>query len=270
MVPPTTTSSSRGGARYVLRFDDLCPTMDRARWAPLERALIDLDIKPIVAVVPDNGDPSLMVDPPDPSFWDSVRRWQDLGWTIAVHGHRHVYVTDDPGIVRLNRRSEFAGLPRDDQRDKLEAALAIFDREGVEGPSWVAPSHSFDRATLSVLRELEIDTISDGLFRLPHRDPEGPFWVPQQLWRFRQMPPGVWTVCSHPNTMTPDGVRGLVDDMTRFRSRTTDLEEIRKVFGARPASPMDGLTSRGFLGLKRAKGLLSRPHAHEPSLVRGA
>jgi hypothetical protein len=230
--------------------------MNRTRWAPLERALIDLDIKPIVAVVPDNGDPSLMVEPPDSSFWDSVRRWRDLGWTIAVHGHRHVYVTDDPGLVRLNRRSEFAGLSRTEQHDKLSAALAIFKREGIHPSVWVAPSHSFDVTTVSVLQELGFDTISDGLFRLPHRDATGVFWVPQQLWRLRRMPPGVWTVCCHPNTMSRDGVDRFLADVRRLRPMIAELDAIRDAYQGRRESSVDTLTARCFLGVKRAKSAI--------------
>ena len=32
----------------------------------------------------------------------------------------------------------------------------------------------------------------------PYRDKQGTFWVPQQLWKFRTAPFGVWTVCIHP------------------------------------------------------------------------
>ena len=77
-------------ARYLLRLDDACPTMDAARWQTIED-LFDLHaIKPLVAVVPDNRDPNLEKDTPDPAFWDKVRRWQHKGWTIALHGYQHV------------------------------------------------------------------------------------------------------------------------------------------------------------------------------------
>lgn len=38
------------------------------------------------------------------------------------------------------------------------------------------------------------------LFSLyPYRDARGIMWVPQQLWRFRKMLFGIWTICLHVN-----------------------------------------------------------------------
>ena len=76
---------TRGGARYLVRFDDLCPTMNWANWRVLEAMLLQAGISPILAVVPDNRDPKLVAGPPAPDFWDHVRAWQARGWAIGLH-----------------------------------------------------------------------------------------------------------------------------------------------------------------------------------------
>ena len=125
------------GPDYLVRFDDVCPTMCWSTWNQIERILIDQDVRPILAVVPDNQDPELDREPADPRFWERVRGWQARGWTIALHGYQHRYVTQSPGLVGLNRYSEFAGLPYAEQHRKLSAGLAIFEREGIQPQLWV-------------------------------------------------------------------------------------------------------------------------------------
>src|SRR5579863_9070115 len=58
-------------ATYLLRFDDLCPTMNWAVWQQIETALIEANVRPILAVVPDNKDPELSVGPERERFWES-------------------------------------------------------------------------------------------------------------------------------------------------------------------------------------------------------
>ena len=81
------------GSRYLLRFDDACPTMNWGVWDAVETELLRHNTRPIVAVVPDNRDPKLMADAPRAEFWDRVRRWQSIGWAIGLHGYQHVYVS---------------------------------------------------------------------------------------------------------------------------------------------------------------------------------
>ena len=56
-------------ARYLVRFDDICPTMNWRVWEQLEPLLQAHGVKPIMAVVPDNHDRHLVVDAPQPGFW---------------------------------------------------------------------------------------------------------------------------------------------------------------------------------------------------------
>jgi predicted deacetylase len=184
-------------AKFLLRFDDICPTTPWEHWQALEEIMIEEGVRPILSVIPDNRDRNLFESAPDPRFWDRVRGWQARGWTIGLHGYQHNYVSTDSGLLKLKNYSEFAGLPLEEQHHKLEKALAIFAQEGVLPDVWVAPAHSFDANTVQALLSLGVRTISDGLSIYPHRDAQGMFWVPQQIWRFRNIPFGVWTVCVH-------------------------------------------------------------------------
>src|SRR5947208_8860243 len=186
-------------------------------WAEVEGILREAGVKPILAVVPDNKDKKLECGEPNSQFWEQVRQWQDMGAAIGLHGHQHRYLTRDPGVIGLQERSEFAGLPLAEQETKLRSGLEIFRRENVTPSVWVAPAHSFDENTVALLTKLGIKVISDGFFLFPHVDRRGMMWIPQQLWRFRTMPFGVWTVCFHHNAWTKEDVSAFREDLARYK-----------------------------------------------------
>jgi len=204
------------GAKYLLRFDDMCPTMDWKLWNEVEAILMEAGVRPLLAVIPDNRDPKLMVDPPAPDFWNRVRSWQARGWSIGLHGYQHEYVNAEPGLLRLNRQSEFAGLDFVSQAEKIRKGLEIFARERVRAEAWVAPAHSFDWVTIEALAAEGIHTISDGLGLAPFRGAHGSLWIPQQFANLRPMPCGVWTFCYHLEDLTPGA-------LVTFRKRLGEL-----------------------------------------------
>jgi len=99
-----------GATRYLLRFDDICPTMNWEIWSEIVAALLKKELKPILAVMPDNQDETLRISLPANNFWERVRAWQAFDWTIGVHGYQHRYVSRHRGIVTGRRKSEFAGF----------------------------------------------------------------------------------------------------------------------------------------------------------------
>src|SRR5262249_54245625 len=68
-----------------------------------------------------------------------------------------------------------------------------------------------------------IRVITDG-HALHAYEREGFTWLPQQLWRFRAMPWGLWGVCVHPNTMTDSDVRRLAAGIRRVSGCITDVD----------------------------------------------
>lgn len=243
-------------ARYLIRFDDICPTMSWSVWVRIEPLLDRYGIAPILAVVPDNQDPHLNVEAPRPDFWAWVRERQAAGWCIAVHGYRHLYETSNSGIMKINPRSEFAGLPRSVQREKLTRALEIFKENEVRADAWIAPGHSFDATTVSVLLELGVTTISDGFYRRPVQY-LGAYWIPQQLWHFRRMPAGVWTVCLHCNPYGESELCRLRNWLAEYHEAITTVEEVKQQYAARPIGLADRLFSAAIPAMRAVRRLAS-------------
>lgn len=219
-------------SRYLIRLDDACPGMNAERWARFEQMCDGLNILPLVAVVPDNHDPVLQVDAPDPAFWERVRAWQAKGWTIAMHGyqHRFHYVDRKKLILPFYDRSEFAGLSLKDQSVKIRASWDIFRREGVRPVVWIAPAHCFDAITLQALRdETPIRIISDGIARNCF-DLHDFLWVPQQLWALVPHTSGLWTVCLHPNDMSLADIDDLEKQLSTeyYRVRTISMADVEQ------------------------------------------
>lgn len=227
--------------------------MQWAVWSEIERILEDSGVKPLLAVVPNNQDVTLQVAPPEPKFWDRVRRWQSQGWTIGLHGYQHRYVTQERGIIGINNFSEFAGVPREDQERKLRTAVEIFQRERVRPDLWIAPGHSFDTTTLAILKKLGIRVISDGLFFYPGVDSQGMMWIPQQLCHFRLLPFGVWTICFHCNGWTEKRILKFRQDVDSFREQISSCEEVIATYKDRPRGWIDSLAARGMLASMRIK-----------------
>jgi predicted deacetylase len=246
-------------AKFLLRFDDICPTLDWKRWDRIESILIEECVRPIMAVIPDNQDPGLHEGEPNNRFWDRVRTWQDRGWTIGLHGYQHCYVNSNRGILGLNSFSEFAGVPLNEQIEKLRKALAIFHREGVRPDIWVAPGHSFDANTISALLSFGITTVSDGLSLFPYRDSLGVFWVPQQLWKFRAMPFGVWTLCIHHQHAPYTDLTQFRLNLRQYRNTLTDLPEVLGIYSLRRKTSLDALFGGAWrLALRNRNRALAR------------
>ncbi len=249
--------------QYLIRFDDICPTMNWDVWRQVEEILSVAGVKPILAVVPDNQDEALKVSEPNARFWDQVRVWQARGWTIGLHGYQHTCATADPGLLGTKASSEFSGLSYVDQESKLRSALHVFEREHVIAEVWIAPYHSFDRTTLEVLSALGVRYLSDGFSLYPHLDSHGMVWIPQQLWRFRSMPFGLWTVCLHTNRWTAADIDRFRSDVRQFASVITDLPSILAAYRNRKMGMADLL----FWGAYRI-ALKSRLWIREMNLAR--
>jgi peptidoglycan/xylan/chitin deacetylase (PgdA/CDA1 family) len=222
-------------AQYLFRFDDLCPTMSRRRWARFEQLIDEFAIKPILAVVPKNADTELVIESRDPYFWSRMRSLESAGAAIALHGFTHVCASRDGSQLPLHRFSEFAGVSQDLQRDRINSGLAILREEGLKPRLFVAPRHGFDRNTLRVLDVSGIKIISDGFARTPHLC-EGLLWIPQQLWAPVSKPAGLWTICIHPNTASDALVDQLQKFLRRHDGQFTSLNRVVREFPSRALS----------------------------------
>jgi hypothetical protein len=153
------------------------------------------------------------------------------------------------GLFGWDAKSEFAGLSFDDQDRKIGKAIEIFRQQGVTPDAWVAPNHSFDRVTLRVLQRHHLSVVSDGLALFPYRDADGTLWIPMQLSALVPRPPGIWTVCNHPNRWREREIALFEATLPQYRSRMTDLQSVVETYGDRAI----GLEDRLFILQRRMR-----------------
>ena len=244
-------------ATYLVRFDDICPTMDWESWDKVEKVLISEGIRPILAVVPDNRDENLIFGKENEHFWSKVRTWKKMGWSIAIHGYQHLYQTNDSGLLGLNKYSEFSGLSYEQQSKKLQKALKIFESHDVKPNLWVAPAHSFDKVTVRVLSDLGIEVISDGFFKRPVKY-MNMIWIPQQLWKFRHFRSGIWTVCYHVNGMKKEELERICSDLNQYNESIISLDYVLKNTSINSFTILDNIFSKVWVRLIKLKRILSR------------
>ena len=225
-------------ARYLLRFDDLCPTMDRVRWGWFAELIQEYGLRPILAVVPENCDPELMCGESDAGFWDEMRALEAAGATIGLHGFRHVCTAEGRSLVPLQHWSEFAGVGYELQREWIGAGLTVLREHGLTPRVWVAPRHGFDGVTCRALRELGLELISDGLARRPFRE-HGLTWIPQQIWGPVEKQDGLWTICLHANTAAEQEVERLRDFLEHWHGQFTCVEQVLAEWPVRERSQGD-------------------------------
>ncbi len=230
-------------AQYLLRVDDLCPTVSPKHWSAVRELIRQFGIRAILAVVPDNQDYALCMSPPDEGFWEDICAMQREGGTIALHGYQHLCTSRTKSLVPLHRRSEFAGHPLAEQCSRIRSGLALLRGRGLNPRLFVAPNHSFDRITLRALREEGLPHLSDGFARVPFlRD--GVTWIPQQLWGPVSRSEGLWTICIHPNSTGPQRLNELKVFLKKHRDQFTSFDEVIGRFASVPLSLSERLHER--------------------------
>lgn len=148
--------------KVLIRFDDICPTMNWEQWSIAEKLLDKYNIKPIIGVIPDCQDPDLMIDQPRQDFWKWVREKQRVGYTVAMHGHTHTFVSPNRGILNYRMNSEFAGLTYEEQLEKIKKGKEILESNGIQTDIFIAPAHSYDENTIKALAACGFRYVSDG------------------------------------------------------------------------------------------------------------
>lgn len=201
------------GAKYIFRLDDICKNMNWDNYSRVKSILLENNVKPIIGVIPNNKDKEFLKYPKcNYDFWDEINKLQNLeGWSIALHGYTHVYESEDSGILRINNRSEFAGLSKEKQNKKIKKGIQVFEDKKIRIDAFMAPAHSFDKITIECLKENGINVITDGYGLYPYYE-EDVLFVPQLFSRPRKMPFGIYTWCLHTNSMSDK----VIDELEIF------------------------------------------------------
>jgi predicted deacetylase len=227
-------------AQYLLRFDDLCPTIEHDRWQRCLPMIEEFKLKPILAVVPDNQDRGLNLSPPDPQFWPRMRAMEAAGATIALHGYSHMCSSKSTNLLKLHHHSEFAGVEEDTQRQWIREGLEILRGQGLTPRIFVAPRHGFDHATLRALYKEGIRLLSDGFARVPFKR-GGITWIPQQLWGPVKKARGIWTICFHSNFAHASQVAELHAFIGQCAAQFTSLDRVLAEYPAAHLGPIERL-----------------------------
>ncbi|MDD5848274.1 MAG: DUF2334 domain-containing protein [Firmicutes bacterium] len=194
--------------KIAVRLDDITPDMDWDKFLRFKALMDEAYVLPLIGVVPDCRDPKLAKNPPRADFWDEVRRMQENGWTIAMHGCHHVYTTKKGGLFPLNAQSEFAGLSYEDQLRLIREGKRILEDHGIVTDLFMAPAHSYDRNTLRALTQSGFSRMTDGFGRAPYLY-RGITFYPISADRGAVLrhpeKEGVTTFVVHTNTLSEEG-----------------------------------------------------------------
>ena len=212
---------------YLIRLDDASEYMDVEKWARLEFLLAKYGVKPIVGVIPNNQDKTLVNKyRRDSEFWNKVQAWNAKGWSIALHGYTHEYVSGDGGMNPVNDRTEFAGLALTAQREKIQRGIHIFHAHQIEPKIFFAPFHTFDGNTIKALKEeskirIISDTVANDIYKMDEL-----YFIPQQSGHAQRLPFKVTTFCYHPNTMTDNDFTMLENFFIRNKEKFITVDDL--------------------------------------------
>ena len=226
---------------YLLRLDDASEYMDADKWTRMEKLLDEYGIKPIFGIIPHNEDPQLITYEINPAFWGWARKKIADGWTPALHGYNHVYETDCGGLNPVNKRSEFAGVSLERQREKIKCGYEILKSHDIEPEIFFAPSHTFDENTLKALEcetpiRVVSDTIADDVYYK-----ESFYFIPQQSGTVRKLPFRFVTFCYHPNVMNDTDFASLKSFLEKQNQQFASYSE--SLLKKRKKSAMDKILS---------------------------
>ena len=194
---------------YIFRLDDISWDMNTSNFMRIRDLFIRYGIRPLIGVIPCNKDEKLIKQSGEErlsreEFWREIKKLQDTyRWTIALHGFNHIYRTKNSGLFHINKRSEFAGIPFDEQFRMIREGKEILETHGLETKVFMAPAHSLDWNTVAALRENGIVVVTDGITAYPYRK-RGVWFIPQVANWPNEKAWGIESVCFHINEWTEE------------------------------------------------------------------
>ena len=114
----------------LIRIDDIAAHM---KWDLIQKCEIlfdELNIRPVLGVIPNNKDEEFLKYEKKDDFWHKVRVWQSKGWEISMHGFDHVYNSDTmkKDFFGYGGKSEFYGHPLDYQKKRIDTIFSLKDQ----------------------------------------------------------------------------------------------------------------------------------------------
>lgn len=235
----------------TFRLDDITPDMDWDRFYRVKAIFDKYKVKPLIGVVPDNQDEKLRCGECHADFWEYIASLEKNGWLIAQHGCYHVYETADAGLLGIKKASEFAGLPYEQQYEKLKTGREILQKHGLNVTIFMAPGHTYDKNTLKALKKLGFSHVTDGYADVPYYA-KGLLFIPCRSSR-----PGfsgiLDTICLHCNEMDENDYRELENFLEKYSSRVVPFAEAMGQLWYPRRTFLIGLQEKRNLWIRRIK-----------------
>ena len=70
-------------AKYLIRLDDASSHSDLSKWIHFEKIFDTYNIKPIIAVIPNNQDKSIHFNSKNKFLWRWIKSMENKDWSIA-------------------------------------------------------------------------------------------------------------------------------------------------------------------------------------------
>lgn len=188
--------------KIVVRLDDFHQIRIKDRgWSKTFEMLENLGVRATIAVIPIYKGEIL-----SDGAVETLKELERKGWEIAQHGYTHDQLTNSGGILGTWNKSEFAGVPYEEQHKRILEGKKILESFGFQINTFVPPWHTFDENTIKVLEELEFTVLNDGHFFLPKKVGNILMIPTHKIWhefiRF-----GVVTLVLHPNEATNENLK---------------------------------------------------------------
>ena len=189
--------------KILIRFDDIAENMNWHLMEKCEKIFDELNIKPVMGVIPNNKDKDLLVYPKKENFWQIVKKWQLKGWEIAMHGYNHIYDNDTnkKDFFEYGGKSEFYGHSLNSQSKKIKKGLEIFKKNDIKIRTFFSPNHTYDFNTFKALKLSGINEVIDGYGLKPYLENNIKF-IPQLFYKPFFLPFGLQTTQIHLNYWT--------------------------------------------------------------------
>ena len=238
--------------KILIRFDDIAENMNWHLMSRCEKLFDELDIKPVMGVIPDNKDKDLLIYPKKENFWDVVKNWQSKGWEIAMHGYNHIYDkdTEKKDFFKYGGKSEFFGHTLINQSNKIKKGLKIFKKNNIKIRTFFSPNHTYDLNTFEALKSSGINEVIDGYGLKPYIENNIKF-IPQLFYKPIFLPFGLQTTQIHLNYWSDKEFDKFYDLISKNYKKIISYDEALKFISNNTSDKILNKIIKSLLILKR-------------------
>ena len=238
--------------KILIRFDDIAENMNWHLMAKCEKIFDELNIKPVMGVIPNNQDKDLLVYPKKENFWQIVKKWQLKGWEIAMHGYNHIYDNDTKkkDFFEYGGKSEFYGHSLNSQLKKIKKGLDIFKKNDIKIRTFFSPNHTYDFNTFEALKLSGINEVIDGYGLKPYLENNIKF-IPQLFYKPFFLPFGLQTTQIHLNYWTENEFNEFSELIYKNKKQIISYDDALKLLSEKPSDKFLNKIVKLILILKR-------------------